>query len=95
MGCRRAARPPVRVPSPPRPPTAPAPPLRPYTRTSSPAYHPLHATPSLPTTPPHATVATVLLFTGGYDPEEIIASCFLGVYAFLAFLEGSIDFCMG
>lgn len=40
-------------------------------------------------------MATVLFFTGGYDPEEIIASCFLGVYAALAFLECSIDFCMG
>ncbi|PSC71350.1 C4-dicarboxylate ABC transporter [Micractinium conductrix] len=42
-----------------------------------------------------ATAAAVFMFTSGYDPEEFIASCILGMYAALAFLEASIDFCMG
>lgn len=42
-----------------------------------------------------SSVATIFLFLSGFDPQEIIASCFLGVYAALAFLEGSINFCMG
>lgn len=42
-----------------------------------------------------SVVAAIFLFTTGFDPEEIIPSIFLAVYAFLALLECSIDFCMG
>ena len=41
-----------------------------------------------------AIIATVFLFVTGFDPERIIASCFMGVYAALAALEFGIDFCM-
>lgn len=40
-------------------------------------------------------VATVFLFVTGFDPERVIASCFMGVYAALAGLEAGINFCMG
>lgn len=40
-------------------------------------------------------MATVFLFLSGFDPEEIIPSCFLGMYAALAALEAGLDFCMG
>ena len=42
-----------------------------------------------------SAVATLFLFLSGFDDREIIASCFLAVYAALAFCECSIDFCMG
>jgi glutaredoxin 3 len=42
-----------------------------------------------------SAAATLFLFLSGFDDREIIASCFLAVYAALAFLECSIDFCMG
>eukprot|EP00887_Chlorella_sp_A99_P002932 scaffold24.g2932.t1 len=42
-----------------------------------------------------ATVATVFMFTQGFDPEEIIPSVFLGMYAGLAAMEAAFDFCMG
>lgn len=35
------------------------------------------------------------LTPAGFDPEEIIPSCFLGMYAALAALEAGLDFCMG
>jgi hypothetical protein len=42
-----------------------------------------------------SALATIFLFTSGYDNDEILPAVILAVYAFLAFLEGSIDFCMG
>lgn len=42
-----------------------------------------------------SAVATIFLFLSGFDSQEIIPACFLAVYAALAFLEGSVDFCMG
>jgi hypothetical protein len=42
-----------------------------------------------------ATVSAAFMFLSGFNPREIIPACFLAVYAALAFLEASIDFCMG
>jgi len=40
-------------------------------------------------------ISVIFLFVTGFDPERIIASCFMGVYACLAALEAGINFCMG
>ena len=42
-----------------------------------------------------SVVATIFLFTSGFDPEEIIPALFLAVYALLSTLESGIGFCMG
>lgn len=42
-----------------------------------------------------SVISVIFLFVTGFDPERIIASCFMGVYAALAALEAGINFCMG